>query len=115
MSTHPHQASKRGDGKLPGRLHFASSSVLLPDGNRLETRIDLQEGGGYYVSTTIIAKDNDIKAGQTCFYCDGVKIGCMTCPKGESPSGNCIDKTIKCEKDNAFGAWNPGELVFALA
>ena len=109
------QSSDAETGKVLARMPFASSSVLLPDGSTLLTKVDVQEDGGFYVGQYVIARDGGIKAGETCFWCDGKKLGCITCGPGSSPHGNCVDRTIKCEKDSSISLWAPASLVFRLS
>lgn len=79
------------------------------------TSVELQEDGGFYIGQYVVARDGGIKAGETCFWCNGKKLGCLTCPKGQSPHGDCVKGTIKCEKDSTGVIWNPSSLVFKLS
>jgi hypothetical protein len=111
MGTGSNQSADQKGGKLLARMPYASSSVMLPDGSSVVMKIDLQEDGGFYVGHSVIARDGGVQAGETCFWCEGVKLGCITCSKGSSPHGNCVDKTIKCEKDSLIGNWNPANIT----
>lgn len=111
-TTKQSKPGKSDDTKIPGRMSYATSSVPLPDGSMLMTAVELQEGGGVYVTHSFRRKDGGVEPGQTCFYCDGVKLGCITCPKGQSASGNCVNKTLSCVRDNAVGSWSPASVMF---
>lgn len=98
--------------KVLRRMTFTTQSLPLPDGMALLTKIELQEDGGMYITNSFKLKDGGIVGGETCFYCDGQKLGCVTCPKGQSASGNCVTRTISCVRDSAIQNWSPASLVF---
>lgn len=77
---------------------ISSSQIVLPTGDLMETDIYTQEDGGIYVTQYYVRKGSTERPkGQTCFYCSGVKLGCVTCESGTSPHGNCVTGTIECE------------------
>ena len=80
-----------------GQKEISSFRVALPNNNTLEFEIYTQDDGGVYVTQYMQRQNGGVQAGETCFYCDGVKIGCVTCGPGQVAVGNCITKQAYCE------------------
>lgn len=80
-----------------GQKELSSFRVALPNNNSLEFEIYTQEDGGVYVAQYMQRQNGGVEAGETCFYCDGLKIGCVKCGRGETAVGNCITKRAYCE------------------
>jgi hypothetical protein len=83
---------------LKGQTDLGSARFKLPNGDFLEIDVYTENDDDVYITTTFRKKGGGIKGNETCFYCDGVKLGCITCPSGQSASGNCIDRSISCER-----------------
>ena len=82
-----------------GQKGIGSVRIELPNGDAIELDVYTQPDGGTYTTQYYARRNGGVKPGETCFYCDGKKLGCITCPKGQSPSGNCINGTTSCERD----------------
>lgn len=80
-----------------GQTAIASFSVALPKGRSLEIDVYTQKDGGVYLTQYLARQKGGVVGGQTCFYCDKVFIGCITCGRGEATVGDCIKKTVRCE------------------
>src|SRR6185312_456155 len=80
-----------------GQIAIGSTQAHFPNGTSVEIDIYTQKDGGVYVTHYFKKKNGGTTAGETCFYCGGAKLGCITCPAGQSASGNCITHTLKCE------------------
>ena len=80
-----------------GQTAIGSFHVTLPKGRSLEIDVHTQKDGGVYVTQYLARKKGGVLGGETCFYCNGVLIGCITCGRGEATVGNCITKKVSCE------------------
>ena len=72
--------------RLLGRM-----SVTAEGGETIGVEVLQQRDGGIYVRQRIGRIDGGITIGETCFYCAGKKIGCVSC---KSPVGDCTKGTV---------------------
>lgn len=74
----------------------------LPTGGKIVVQIIRAADKGYMVVHGYSDdSDPDVvpELRKACGYCDGVEVGCVSCP-GNNPTLNCVTGTISCGDNN---------------
>lgn len=87
-----------------GQELLAQHLTALPKGDSLQTVI-VTDKDAVIKTTALSRRAGGIGAGETCAWCSGVSIGCVSCGTGSTVEIDCVNKTIKCGAKTRFGGF----------